>query len=467
MMRPSVVPVPRAMSRAACRRLPTRLLIPLACVIALGGCASDGMVGGSGSGDVVTRYGDASTPYATGTKIMAGAPLYFSAGATAGRDAPPTMKAQALLTIQSLEKNIAGAGFKPSDVAFVRAYLAPGPDGKVDFAGWNEAWAETFGSAAMPIKPSRTTIAVPQLGSPTTLIEIEYVASAKAAPTLFASASAPASNAMLKPYYGASTARISSGVGVAPGAALYWTAGVPGDSKIADMKGQARDVLTKLQANLAAVGLSFKDAVFLRAFVGPGKDGKFDTAGWNAAYDEFFNNAANPHKPARTTVTTPTYGGNGTQLEVEILAAFPGEPGAEVAFPAGSAMVNGGLKTYGPASSPISSGVAIKPGSSLYFSAGAVANAEGDVKTQALETLNTLKTRMAAAGVSFKDVTFLRAYVVPGADGKLDFPGWTAAYNTFFNSPEQPHKPARTTIGVTSLPRPGMKIEIDVITATR
>ena len=331
------------------------------------------------------------------------------------------------------------------------------------YAGWSEAWAETFGSAAMPTKPSRTTIAVPQLGSPATLIEIEYVASGAPAPaTLFAGANPPVSNAMLKAY-GPKESRIASGMGVQAGAGLYWTAGLPG-KPTGDMKEQARGVLKGLQDNLAGVGLSFKDAVFLRAFVGPDKDGKYDTAGWNAAYDEFFNNADNPHKPARTTVTTPTYGGNGTQLEVEVLAAFPAAPAVDkVVFPASGANAN--LKAYGPATSPISSGIALKPGSSLYFAAGAVASTDGDVQTQALEALNTLKTRMAEAGVGFKDVTFLRAYVVPGADGKIDFPGWSAAYSTFFNNPSQPNKPARTTIAVQSLPRPGLKIEIDVIAA--
>lgn len=454
-LQPAAVLTPRG-------RAPLRLAVSLACLIAVGGCAT------GGSGDVVTRFGDAATVYATGTQITAGAPLFFSSGATAGPNAPTTMKGQALATMQRLEKNLTDAGFKRSDVAFVRAYLVAGPDGKVDFAGWNEAWAETFGNATMPTKPSRTTIAVPQLGSPTTLIEIEYVASAKAAPAVFASASAAASNPMLKPFYGASTSRISGGgVGVEAGAGLYWTAGIPGDSKLLDMKAQSRDILTKLQANLAAVGLSFKDAVFLRAFVGPGKDGKYDTAGWNAAYDEFFNNPANPHKPARTTVTTPTYGGSGTQMEIEILAAFPAAPAADkVAFPAMSgASANANLKAYGPATSPISGGIALKPGSSLYFASGAVSTAGGDVKTQAIEALTTLQKRMAEAGVSFKDVTFLRAYVVPGEDGKIDFPGWSAAYGQFFNNPAQPNKPARTTIAVTALPRPDMKIEIDVIAA--
>jgi enamine deaminase RidA (YjgF/YER057c/UK114 family) len=57
----------------------------------------------------------------------------------------------------------------------------------------------------------------------------------------------------------------------------------------------------------------------------------------------------------------------------------------------------------------------------------------------------------------------LRAYVVPSADGNFDHAGWSAAYGQYFNNPMQPHKPARTTIPVTSLPSPEWNIVIDVV----
>jgi enamine deaminase RidA (YjgF/YER057c/UK114 family) len=67
--------------------------------------------------------------------------------------------------------------------------------------------------------------------------------------------------------------------------------------------------------------------------------------------------------------------------------------------------------------------------------------------------------------MSYRDVIFLRAYVVPEADGSFDRRGWGEAYSTFFGTADQPQKPARTTIPVHSLPRPNWKIEIDVIAA--
>jgi enamine deaminase RidA (YjgF/YER057c/UK114 family) len=424
----------------------------------------------------VTKYGDATTPYATGIKGSPGLPLYFTSGSTPGAGAPANMKAQALITLGRLKDNITTAGFTLSDVVFVRAYLAPGADGKVDYAGWNEAWGEMFNTAAFPHKPARTTVAVPLLGTPATLIEIEFVATAAAAPGLAPASDKlglPNTNAMLKPF-GTKEGRIYSGMGIMPGAAMYWTAGstagvinpdAPAGSRerSGDMKTQARVTLQKLQANLAAVGLSFKDVVYLRAFLGPDRlDGdKFDYVGWNEAYGEFFNNAGNPHKPARTTITTPTYGvGSATMIEIEIIAAFPGKPGDQVKF---DSALNAKIKAYGAPTAAISSGMAVTGGSTFFFSAGAVPGAAGDMKAQALSALEILKGRLAEAGLSYKDVVFLRAYVVPNPDGSVDRAGWTEAYNTYFNNPTQPHKPARTTIPVLSLPRAEWKIELDVI----
>ncbi len=423
-----------------------------------------------------TAYGDAATVYSTGVKVTGGLPMYFSSGSTAGQGAPDTMKGQALVTLKKLEENITTAGFSLSDVVFVRAYLAPAADGKIDYAGWNEAWAEVFNNPKVPHKPARTTVGVPLLGRPGTYIEIEFVCTGPSKPGLFSSSEKlglPVASPMLKPY-GTKEGRIYAGMGIKPGAAYYWTAGItspmlkpdaPATSleKFGDMKTQATGLLKRLQENLANVGLTFGDVIYLRAFVGPDtlRGGKFDYDGWNAAYSEFFNTASNPHKPARTTVTTPTYGAPGMMLEVELLCAFPGAPD-KVTF---DSQASPGLKAYGAPTAAISSGVASKAGNNFYFSAGVGPKVGGDMKTQALSALETLKTRMAEAGVSFKDVTFLRAYVVPEADGTIDRAGWGEAYTTFFNNPGQPHKPARTTIAVHSLPRPDWKIEIDVIAA--
>ncbi len=379
------------------------------------------------------------------------------------------MKGQALLVIARLKENLAAAGLTLDDVGFVRAFLVPGADGKVDFAGWDAAWAESFGA----VKPARSTVGVPYLGSPSTLVELEFVALPRAVPALFTMGPGqiPAGHARLA-LYGNPTGRIASGIGIRPGTALYFSAGtlaptldqsVPSTDRRhkGDMATQARGTLLRLQQNLAGVGLTFKDVVYLRAFLAPDVhlEGKFDYDGWNAAYGEFFNTPAMPQKPARTTVTTPGFGDPSTLIEIELVVAFPENPAL---FDAASKTPQ--LRTYGAPTSPIASGIAIRAGAPMHFSSGAVAAGE-TLEAQAVASLELIKTRLAAEGMGMEDVVFLRAYVVPNPDGSTDRAGWSAAYSKYFGTAEQPNKPARTTISVHSLPRPEMKIEIDVVAA--
>lgn len=413
-----------------------------------------------------------TAPYSATAQASAGGAIYFPSGSTPGQDAPADMRNQALGTLKRLEQNLTDAGLTLQDVAFVRAYLTPGADGKTDYAGWNAAWSETFKNH----KPARSTVGVPLLGRPGTLIEIEFVCFPAGGTQLFASSDKlglPQTNPRLKPY-GTKEGRIYAGIGVLPGSALHWTAGMTApvlDAKLpptdrghrGDMKTQARNTLLRLQENLVAVGLSFKDVIYLRAFLGPDVhlQGTFDYDGWNAAYGEFFNTTDNPHKPARTTVTTPTFGDPSTLIEIEIVAAFPTPPALF-----DKAAANPQLKAYGDAKAMIASGVAVNAPASLLFSAAAVPTQDGDMQAQAVSTLESLEQRLAKAGLSFKDVVFLRAYVVPNKDGSVDRTGWTAAYGQYFNNASQPHKPARTTIPVQSLPNPQWRIAIDVIAAS-
>ena len=172
--------------------------------------------------------GDVSGRYSPVTVSPGAIPLYFPSGSTAGDGAPADMKGQAAMTLQRLRTNLQDAGLSFEDVAFARAYLAPGADGKVDYEGWNAAWDEVFNNPAKPVevKPARTTVAVPLLGRPGTLIEIDLVCLPKKGAD-FASAARiglPAFNSQLKAY-GTKERHILAGIGVLPNTALYWTQG--------------------------------------------------------------------------------------------------------------------------------------------------------------------------------------------------------------------------------------------------
>jgi enamine deaminase RidA (YjgF/YER057c/UK114 family) len=361
-------------------------------------------------------------------KVTTAALSFLSAVSSNASDGP-TMEQQALAALRRLERNLKGAGAGLDQVIFVRAYQVPGPTGTVDYAGWEHAARSFFNNTQS--RPTMTAVAVPVLEKKGSLIQIEFVVADK--------------NPL-------------------PDDGMYWTAGMtapvintdaPPDENRGDMLTQSRNTLTRLQDNLAEAGLTLRDIVLVRAFLGPDKQGKFDFEGWDKAYNEFFTNEKS-NKPPRITATTPAFAGRGALIEIEMVASFEKAP---VYF---SSQASSKIHGFGDPSGMISSGVAVKAGSAIYISGIAVPTVEGDMKTQALSALESLRSRLAEAGAGFKDVVFLRAYV-PSTDGKFDLAGWQNAYATFFNTPQQPHKSARTTIAVQALSNPAWKIAIDAI----
>lgn len=133
--------------------------------------------------------------------------------------------------------------------------------------------------------------------------------------------------------------------------------------------------------------------------------------------------------------------------------------------------------TVSPGSS-IASDVAVPAGRALYFTSGTIpmvldekAPADSrerfgtDTKTQGVGVLKAIEKLLQAKGLTMKDVVYLRVYVVPDAEkgGKCDFKGWFEAYAQFFGTPENPTKPARSTVGVAALVSPAWLIEIEAV----
>ena len=89
----------------------------------------------------------------------------------------------------------------------------------------------------------------------------------------------------------------------------------------------------------------------------------------------------------------------------------------------------------------------------------------GDTKTQGSGALRQIEGRLKEAGLSLKDVVFLRVYVAAdkAKEGKFDYQGWFDAYAQFFGTAENPVKPARSTVGVASLVNPDWCIEIEAV----
>ena len=129
---------------------------------------------------------------------------------------------------------------------------------------------------------------------------------------------------------------ISNTVAIPANAAVVWTSGtVPSvadtsaptgsRARYGDTRTQAISVLQAIEARLKEHGLGMKDVVYLRAYLVPDKEkgGTIDTQGWNQAYGQFFNNATNPVKPARSTVGVTALVSPEWLVEVEAFAVFP------------------------------------------------------------------------------------------------------------------------------------------------
>lgn len=129
---------------------------------------------------------------------------------------------------------------------------------------------------------------------------------------------------------------ISNTVAIPANAAVVWTSGtVPGvadtsaapdsPARYGDTRTQAISVLRAIEARLKEHGLGMKDVVYLRAYLVPDKNkgNVIDTQGWNAAYGEFFNNATNPVKTARSTVGVAALVSPMYLVEIEAFAVFP------------------------------------------------------------------------------------------------------------------------------------------------
>jgi enamine deaminase RidA (YjgF/YER057c/UK114 family) len=137
-------------------------------------------------------------------------------------------------------------------------------------------------------------------------------------------------------FYGAPAAIISSGVIIPANRATIWVSGTtppvlkteaPAGSRerFGDTRTQASGILKAIETQLMAQGLTMKDVVYVRAYLvpDPTKERKIDVAGWNAAFTEVFGTAANPTKPARSTVGVTGLVNSDWLIELEAFAAFP------------------------------------------------------------------------------------------------------------------------------------------------
>jgi enamine deaminase RidA (YjgF/YER057c/UK114 family) len=125
---------------------------------------------------------------------------------------------------------------------------------------------------------------------------------------------------------------ISTSVSVPPGSRLVYISGTVPDvvdanspegsvARFGDTEAQTRSVLRKVEAALAAQGLGLGDVVMMRVFLVAPAGQRMDFAGMMKAYREFFGTAAQPNKPARSTMQVAGLVDPGWLVEIEVTAA--------------------------------------------------------------------------------------------------------------------------------------------------
>jgi len=78
-----------------------------------------------------------------------------------------------------------------------------------------------------------------------------------------------------------------------------------------------------------------------------------------------------------------------------------------------------------------------------------------DIETQTAQVLTNISTILEAAGTSLSKVVRCGVFLTD----MNEFTRMNAVYERMFDG----HRPARTTVGVSALPGPGLKVEIDAV----
>ena len=129
--------------------------------------------------------GGSTFPIARAVEVPPGYTLVFHSGITPSPADPKATqgspeywgntKAQALSVFARIKESLTSLGLGFGDVVAMTAYLVgdPATGGRMDFAGFMEAYSQYFGTTEQPNLPARSTVEVASLAAPGMLVEIE------------------------------------------------------------------------------------------------------------------------------------------------------------------------------------------------------------------------------------------------------------------------------------------------------
>jgi enamine deaminase RidA (YjgF/YER057c/UK114 family) len=140
---------------------------------------------------------------------------------------------------------------------------------------------------------------------------------------------------------------------------------------------------------------------------------------------------------------------------------------------AASAADDGIPRVYGSPTAAIASLTRVPAGYDLAFVAGATPGTQGQprpvgTEAQTMDVLGKIDKLLKDQGMTMGDVVMMRVFlgVDPDKGGHADRAGMNKAFATFFGTPDQPNKPARTTIAITDN-NAGNFVEIDAVAAKK
>lgn len=149
------------------------------------------LAAGSAAGQDISRaalLNGSKFPIARAVTVPPGYVLTFHSGITPSPKDPGAApgspaywgdtKAQAISVFDNIRTSLDDLGLGFGDVVKMTVFLVADPakgDGRMDFAGFMEAYTQYFGTAQQPALPARSAVQVAGLAVPGMLVEVEVV----------------------------------------------------------------------------------------------------------------------------------------------------------------------------------------------------------------------------------------------------------------------------------------------------
>ena len=246
-----------------------------------------------------------------------------------------------------------------------------------------------------------------------------------------------------------------------PHRAHYFSGGTAAaGADAAPLAAQSRAALARLDAQLAAAGLTRASLVYLHAFIAA-EHADMDSARavWRAEFAREF-----PHPPTDYRVSTvPALPRPGLRVMLEFIAAYP----HDTVPAAGTPTTNPALRLLAAPGPPRTDGISVRAGTYLREVSDAFALGS-TTAAQAAAVLERLRSQLADENLSLADIVQIRVTLLRDRerDNAFDFAGWEKTCAQYFGTAANPHRPPWTVLTSELLPVDAL-VSLDFVIASR